>query len=316
MPYLGTSNVDVYPLCLGTNPFGWTASKTDSFAVMDAYASGGGNFVDTADVYSAWVDGNAGGESETIIGEWMASRKNRSEIVLATKVAKWAGARGLSATSIRTGVEASLQRLQTDYIDLYYAHEEDLAVDIAETVAAFAELQQEGKIRMVGLSNHSPERIQEWLAAAEKLGVDAPVALQPHYNLVYRTDFETKYQDLAARHQLSVIPYYGLAAGLLTGKYRSPADIQGPRAGMVSVYASPQAFKVVEAVAEIASAHNVDSTAIVVAWLLAQPTITAPIASARVSEQVPSLLEGATVVLGDDELATLNELSAGLPVSE
>lgn len=311
MTYLGNTDIDVYPLCLGTNPFGWTASTQDSFAVLDAYTAGGGNFIDTADTYSSWVEGNSGGESETIIGQWMSGRGNRHNLVLATKVAKWEGARGLSAAAIQRGIAESLRRLQTDYVDLYYAHAEDLSVDIEETVSAFAQLQQEGKIRAVGLSNHSPERIREWIETAERLGVPKPVALQPHYNLVYRADFEGKYRDLAAEYDLSVAPYYSLASGLLTGKYKQAADIAGPRAGTVSGYASEAAFRVVEAVRGIAASHNVEVSSIAIAWLLAQPTVIAPIASARVAEQVPALLEGASVVLGEEELQELNDLSAG-----
>lgn len=311
MTYLGNTDIDVYPLCLGTNPFGWTASAQDSFAVLDAYTAGGGNFIDTADTYSSWVEGNSGGESETIIGQWMSERGNRHNLVLATKVAKWEGARGLSAAAIQRGIAESLRRLQTDYVDLYYAHAEDLSVDIEETVSAFAQLQQEGKIRAVGLSNHSPERIREWIETAERLGVPKPVALQPHYNLVYRADFEGKYRDLAAEYGLSVAPYYSLASGLLTGKYKQAADIAGPRAGTVSGYASEAAFRVVEAVRDIAASHNVEVSSIAIAWLLAQPTVIAPIASARVAEQVPALLEGASVVLSAEELQELNDLSAG-----
>lgn len=310
MTYLGNTDIDVYPLCLGTNPFGWTASAQDSFAVLDAYTAGGGNFIDTADTYSSWVEGNSGGESETIIGQWMSERGNRHNLVLATKVAKWEGARGLSAAAIQRGIAESLRRLQTDYVDLYYAHAEDLSVDIEETVSAFAQLQQEGKIRAVGLSNHSPERIREWIETAERLGVPKPVALQPHYNLVYRADFEGKYRDLAAEYDLSVAPYYSLASGLLTGKYKQAADIAGPRAGTVSGYASEAAFRVVEAVRGIAASHNVEVSSIAIAWLLAQPTVIAPIASARVAEQVPALLEGASVVLSAEELQELNDLSA------
>lgn len=311
MTYVGNTGIDVYPLCLGTNPFGWTASAQDSFAVLDAYTAGGGNFIDTADSYSAWVEGNSGGESETIIGQWMSERGNRHNLVLATKVAKWEGAQGLSASAIQRGITESLRRLQTDYVDLYYAHAEDLSVDIEETVSAFAKLQQEEKIREVGLSNHSPERIREWIETAKRLGVPQPVVLQPHYNLVYRADFEGKYRDLAAKYGLSVVPYYSLASGLLAGKYKQGADITGPRAGTVSGYASEAAFRVVEAVRDIAASHNVEVSSIAIAWLLAQPTVIAPIASARVAEQVPALLEGASVVLSKEELQELNDLSAG-----
>lgn len=311
MTRIGTSSLDVYPLCLGGNPFGWTADRDASFSVLSEYADAGGNFVDTADVYSSWVDGNKGGESEAIIGDWLRSR-SRDEFVVATKVAKLPGHRGLSADNVAQCADASLRRLGTDYIDLYYAHEFDERVPLAESVAAFAQLQQAGKIREVGLSNFTPMQVRDWVAEAKRQGVTLPVAIQPAYNLVWRQDFEQGMAAVARDYDLGVIPYWALASGLLTGKYRSMDAIEGDRASSVRRQASPRAFEVVEVVKEIAAAHNVEPSSIAIAWLLTRPVVTAPIASARTADQVPPLLEGVTVTLSDEEVTRLDELTQGL----
>lgn len=319
MTRIGTSSLDVYPLCLGGNTFGWTADTSESFAVMDEYAECGGNFMDTADVYSAWAPGNSGGESETIMGQWMQERGNRAEMVIATKVGKLAPHDNLQANSIESAVEGSLRRLQTDYIDLYYAHAQDLQTPLEETVTAFANLVHQGKIRYVGLSNYSAEQVEAWMQMADQLGVDRPVALQPHYNLVYRVPFEKEERPLAERFDLGVMPYFALASGLLTGKYRG-REIEGSRAEMVRSYLgadseTEEVEAVVHAVCEIAEEHNVEPAAIAIAWLLEQPTICAPVASARVVGQVPPLLEGATLGLEQQELSRLDRLSATLPAN-
>lgn len=311
MTRIGTSSLDVYPLCLGGNPFGWTADRDASFSVLSEYADAGGNFVDTADVYSSWVDGNKGGESEAIIGDWLRSR-SRDEFVVATKVAKLPGHRGLSADNVAQCADASLRRLGTDYIDLYYAHEFDERVPLAESVAAFAQLQQAGKIREVGLSNFTPMQVRDWVAEAKRQGVTLPVAIQPAYNLVWRQDFEQGMAAVARDYDLGVIPYWALASGLLTGKYRSMDAIEGDRASSVRRQASPRAFEVVEVVKEVAAAHNVEPSSIAIAWLLTRPVVTAPIASARTADQVPPLLEGVTVTLSDEEVTRLDELTQGL----
>lgn len=316
MTKIGDSSLDVYPLCLGTNTFGWTADAEQSTRVLDDYFAAGGNFLDTADVYSAWVPGNRGGESEEIIGAWLAKGGHREQIVLATKVAKLAPNQGLSRQSILSGVEASLQRLQTDYIDLYYAHAEDLSVPVEESVAAFAQLAADGKIRQVGLSNHSPQRVEEWISVADDLGVARPVALQPHYNLLTRREFESALQPIAKTYNLAVMPYYALASGLLTGKYLPGQDLAGGRSGTLSGYAGERADRVIEALRQIADEHNVEPAAVALAWLLEQPTVTAPIASARVREQLPALLEGVSIVLQDQELELLDSLSEGMPVDD
>ncbi len=311
MTQIGMSSLDVYPLCLGTNPFGWTADREDSHAVLGEYADAGGNFLDTADVYSAWREGNEGGESERIIGSWLRGRK-RDELVIATKVAKLPGHRGLSSKNVHECADASLRRLDTDYIDLYYAHEYDPRVPISQSVAAFADLQQQGKIREVGLSNFDAQQIIDWVAACDEQGVPRPVAIQPHYNLVWRTPFENDLSILAEEYDLGVMPYWSLAAGLLTGKYKSAEQIMGARAGSVRKHATDQAFKVIEAQNQIASELNVEPTSVAIAWLLTRPVVTAPIASARSAEQVPPLLEGVTITLSDEEIRLLDDLSAGL----
>ena len=311
MSAIGTSSLDVYPLCLGTNSFGWTASRDASHQILDEYTDAGGNFLDTADVYTAWVPGGKGGESERIIGAWLANRR-RDEVVLATKVAKLPGYRGLSPKNVQTCAEASLGRLGTDYIDLYYAHEFDPRTPVAESVAAFAKLQRAGMIREVGLSNFTADQIHEWIREADLQGVSRPVALQPHYNAVWREPFESELEPVAEQYDLAVMPYWSLAAGLLTGKYKSADDISGDRASSVQQHANPRAFAVVEAITEIADQTNVEPSAVAIAWLLANPVVTAPIASARSSAQIPPLLEGVSITLSDDELETLNSLSAGL----
>lgn len=308
MPTVGTSDLTVAPLCLGGNTFGWTSDEETSLRVLSEFAAGGGNFVDTADAYTAWIPGNSGGESETIIGKWFATAGSREDIVLATKVAKHPDFRGLAPKNIARAAEGSLQRLQTDYIDLYYAHEEDANTPIAESVAAFAELQKVGKVRYIGLSNFSADSIREWIATADKLGVERPVALQPHYNLVYRADFENNLRPVVEEFGLGVVPYFSLAAGLLTGKYISAEDISGARAGVVSSYVSDEAFAVVEKVREIAEAHGVEPASVALRWLALQPTVVAPIASARTVEQVAPLL-ASDLELSADELAALDSLS-------
>lgn len=311
MTTIGASTLDVYPLCLGGNPFGWTANESDSRAVLDEYADAGGNFLDTADVYSAWQEGSSGGESETIIGSWLRSHK-RDEVVIATKVAKLPGHRGLSDKNVRECVEASLSRLQSDYIDLYYAHEFDPNVALEESVAVFASIQQEGKIREIGLSNFTAQQVRDWMAEAERQNVKAPVAIQPAYNLVWRRSFESSLEAVVKEYDLGVIPYWSLASGLLTGKYQSEADICGAREGSLRRQASPKAFKVINVVREIAAEHNVEPASIAIAWLLTRPVVTAPLASARVAHQVPPLLEGVTLTLTDEDVIRLDELSKGL----
>lgn len=316
MTRIGNSDLDVFPLSLGGNVFGWTADRDASFAVLDAFVDGGGDFIDTADAYSAWVPGNSGGESETIIGEWLASRKPEG-VVVATKVSQHPEFPGLAATNVRKAAEASLGRLGVDTIDLYYAHFDDEKVPLEETVGAFGQLVADGLVRNVAVSNYSAERIREWVDIARRTGVALPVAVQPHYNLVHRNDVEETIIPVAQEFGLGLVPYYSLASGFLTGKYRS-ADIEGqtsPRASGAAKYATEAGLKVIDALEEIGAAHDASIAATALAWLRAQPTVVAPIASARTVEQVPDLLAGARLELTSDEVAALDRVSAWTPTT-
>jgi aryl-alcohol dehydrogenase-like predicted oxidoreductase len=310
MNRIGTSELEVYPLNLGGNPFGWTSDEPTSCAVLDAYVAAGGNFIDTSDSYMASAPGLHGGESETIIGRWMASRGNRDHVVIATKVSRHPDFRGLAADTIARAADASLARLQTDTIDLYYAHYDDELVPMAETLGAFDALVRAGKVRYLGISNYSPARIQEWMETADDNGFARPVALQPHYNLVRRAEFERSYRPLAERHALGVMPYWALASGFLTGKYRTEADLQGvTREQMVRTYFNPASLAVIEVLDEIARDHECEIASVAIAWLARQPTVVAPIASARTPEQLTGLTESTTIEVSDDELARLGDAS-------
>lgn len=311
MTKLGLSDLDVFPLCLGGNVFGWTADRDRSFAVLDAYVAGGGNFVDTADVYPAWAPGNSGGESETIIGEWLAARGNRDDVVVATKGSRLAPNTGLSAKAVHGAVDASLRRLGTDRIDLYYAHYDDPQTPVEETVTAYDELVRAGKVRYVAVSNMSPERITESLAFAEREGLARYVGLQPHYNLVERAAFEDELAGLAARWQLATLPYYALASGFLTGKYREGGpDVDSPRAAGASAYLTDRGLRVLAALDDVAGARHTTVAAVALAWLVSRPTVVAPIASARTTEQLAELMPMADLTLSPDELAALDSASA------
>ncbi|MBW0256038.1 aldo/keto reductase [Cellulomonas sp. PS-H5] len=311
MARIGTTDLDVLPLNLGGNVFGWTADEQASFAVLDAFAEAGGSFVDTADVYSEWGDGHEGGESEATIGRWMAARGNRADVVVATKVGKLSTRRGTSRAAVRAAIDDSLKRLGTDYVDLYYAHEDDQDTPLEETVAALGEVVADGKARYVAASNFSPERLAEALRIADDLGVARFVALQPHYNLVHRGAYEGPLQELAVREGLGVLPYSSLASGFLTGKYRdgSPA-VDSPRAGSAGRYLDDRGRRVLAALDAVAAAHGTSVTAVSLAWLRVQPGVVAPIASARSVEQLPDLLAGATLELADDEVTALSDASS------
>lgn len=314
MTRIGTSDLDVLPLSLGGNVFGWTADRDTSFAVLDTFVDGGGDFIDTADSYSAWVPGNEGGESETIVGEWLASRKPAG-VVVATKVSQHPQFRGLSAANVRKAAEASLKRLGIDEIDLYYAHFDDETVPLEETVSAFGGLVEDGLVRHVAVSNYSAERIREWVEIARRLGVALPVAVQPHYNLVHRNEVEDTIIPVAEEFDLGLIPYYSLASGFLTGKYRSTdaAGQASPRAQGAAKYATEAGLRIIDALEEIGDAHGASIAATSLAWLRAQPTVVAPIASARTVEQVPDLLAGARLELSDDEVQRLDRVSEWAP---
>ncbi len=310
MTRIGRSDLDIRPLSLGGNVFGWTADRDTSFAVLDAFHAGGGNFVDTADGYSAWVPGNSGGESETLIGEWLASRKP-ANVVVATKVSTHPDFRGLSAANIRAAAEASLTRLGVDAIDLYYAHFDDPETPLEETVGAFADLVSDGLVRYVAVSNYTAARIREWISLAEAAGADLPVAVQPHYNLVHRTTVESEIVPVAEEFGLSLVPYYALASGFLTGKYRTTdASGDSPRAGGAAKLATPAGLAVIDALEEIGRAHGASIATTALAWLRAQPTVIAPLASASRPEQVADLVASMSLELSADELERLDGVSA------
>ncbi|MGV9881775.1 aldo/keto reductase [Streptomyces sp. NPDC003006] len=308
---LGSSDLEVFPLSLGGNVFGWTADRTASFAVLDAYTEAGGNFIDTADAYSAWVEGNKGGESETLIGEWLAERGNRSDVVVATKAGSHPEYKGLAASTIKGAADASLRRLGTDYIDLYYTHFDDPSVPVEEIIGALDELVRAGKVRAIAASNITPERLQESLDFSDREGLARYVALQPHYNLVSRDTYEGPLQEIASRSGLAAVPYYALASGFLTGKYRAGARVESARSGRVEAYVgSERGDRVLAALDGIAAARGVQVATVALAWLAAQPTVAAPIASARTVEQLPALLAVADVELTGTELAALTSASA------
>ncbi|MPY51452.1 aldo/keto reductase [Streptomyces acidicola] len=309
---LGSSDIEVFPLSLGGNVFGWTADEAQSFAVLDAYTAAGGNFIDTADSYSAWVEGNRGGESETVIGKWVKARGNRSDVVIATKVSQHPDYQGLTAANIKAAADASLRRLDTDYIDLYYTHFDKPEVPVEEIVGAVDDLVKAGKVRAVAASNISPERLQASLDFSDREGLARYVALQPHYNLVSRSTYEGPLQDVAARAGLAAVPYFSLAMGFLTGKYRPGTTVDSPRAQGAGAYLEKeQGVRVLAALDEISGARGAEIATVALAWLAAQPTVVAPIASARTVEQLPALVAVAELTLTDEELAKLTEASQG-----
>jgi aryl-alcohol dehydrogenase-like predicted oxidoreductase len=307
MVKIESSELDVSRLCLGANVFGWTADRDASFAVLDAFVAAGGNFLDTADSYMWRIPGNSGGESETIIGEWFAARGRREDVVVATKVGSLPSRPGLSAANIAAAVDDSLRRLQTDHIDLYWAHKDDPDTPQEETLAAFDALVRAGKVRAIGASNFSADRLQSALAISAKEGLAAYVALQPHYNLMERTEFETTLAPVLAEHGLSCVPYYGLAKGFLTGKYRpGSAAVDSPRAEGARAYLDERGLRVLSVLDDIAAAHDMPVAAVALAWLAAQPTVAAPIASARTVEQLTGLLPALQLELSLPEVETLS----------
>jgi aryl-alcohol dehydrogenase-like predicted oxidoreductase len=303
MTRIADTELDVHPLCLGGNVFGWTADEDASFAVLDAYTEAGGNFIDTADLY-------AGGESEKIIGRWLARRGRRDDLVIATKVGMAGDRANLRADTIRAAAEDSLKSLGVDHIDLYYAHRDDLGTPIEETLGAFDDLVRAGKVRHIAASNYEAPRLAAALKISDTEGLARFVALQPHYNLMER-DFEGDLADLCARENLGVLPYFGLAKGFLTGKYR-PGSPEGdsPRAQRARAYLTDRGLATLGVLDEVAAAHETTVAAVALAWLLAQPTIVSPIASARTPEQLADLLPVADLRLTADELARLTGAAA------
>ena len=305
---VGKTPIEVFPLCLGCNVMGWTADEPASFAVLDAYAAAGGNFLDTADVYSSWVPGHAGGESETIIGRWMRARGTRHAMIVATKVGKLPGLEGLSPATIATAAEASLRRLDVDRIDLYYAHADDPATPIAESLGAFDRLVRQGKVRYIAASNYTAPRLAEALDISAREGLASYVLVQPHHNLMHRDDYQGPLRQLCAERSISCAPYFSLASGFLTGKYRPGVQVDSPRAGRAAAYLDDRGTRVLAALEDIARAHATTMAAVALAWLLADPTIVAPIASARSAAQLAGLLPCVNLALTAEDVARLSAL--------
>lgn len=304
--HLGKTTLSVHPLCLGGNVFGWSANEVESTAVLNRYFDMGGNFIDTADMYSEWHDGNVGGESESIIGNWMAARANRDDVVIATKVAKSSRRQGLSADNIRLAVDESLARLKTDYIDIYYAHHDDNDVPLTETLTAFHELVVAGKVRYLGASNYTGERLAEALRISRELGISEYVVVQPLFNVIERSEYEGTLQNLCVSENIACLPYYSVARGLLTGKYTRDHFADSVRAEDIEETVDERSWAIVDQVAEIAQELNVSMSAVALAWLRAQGAVASPIASARVESQLSDLME--LVTLTDAQRATLSEL--------
>lgn len=310
---LGNSGLEIAPIVFGGNIFGWTADEPTSFRLLDAFIAAGFNAVDTADVYSKWVPGNKGGESETIIGNWLKRGAKRQQVIIATKVASEMapGKKGLSKRYILAAAEDSLQRLQTDYIDLYQSHVDDPDTPLDETLEAYAQLIKQGKVRAIGASNYSAKRLGEALQVSKKKALPRYESLQPLYNLYDRADFETDLAPVCLRENIGVIPYFSLASGFLSGKYRSEADLaKSARGSMVKKYLDERGLKILAALDQVAKAHSSTATQVAIAWLLAQPSVTAPIASATNLDQLRELLSAADLKLDTASLDKLNQASA------
>lgn len=310
MVRIGKSDLDVFPIQLGGNVFGWTANEAASFEILDAFVGGGGNFVDSADVYSAWHPGNSGGDSEKILGNWMEQRGNRKDVVIATKGGAWAEHPGSSRDNIRKAVEGSLSRLKTDYIDLYYIHKDDLDTPLAETVDVLNELVTSGKVRYVAASNFSPERLIESLEIARNAQAASFVALQPPYSLVNRSVYEGALEAVVTEYGLSTLTYSSLAGGFLSGKYRDGTTVDSPRSGSALKYLDVRGRALLTTLDEIASAHDVEVGTVALSWIRQRPSIAAPIASASRVDQVAALLAAGTLDLSESELQQLNQVSA------
>src|SRR5438270_6689891 len=310
---LGQSSIEVAPLMLGGNVFGWTADEATSFKNLDAFVDAELNFIDTADSYSTWVPGHQGGESETIIGSWFKDSGKRDKVVIATKVgAEIPGqGKGLSKAWIMRQVEASLKRLQTDHIDLYQSHRDDPSTPVEETLETYAQLIQQGKVRVIGCSNFTAERTKESFAVSRKHGWPRYESLQPHYNLYERAAYETTLEPLALQEKLGVIPYYSLASGFLSGKYRSQDDLKkSPRGQTVKKYLNDRGFRILQALDQVAERHQSKPAQVALAWLMARPSITAPITSATSVEQLNELVQATQLELDRESIEKLNKASA------
>lgn len=302
------TSLSVFPLCLGGNVFGWSADEEESFQVLNAFVKEGGNFLDTADVYSEWKKGNEGGESETIIGNWMKKRGNRDSLLIATKVAKFSKHPGLSAKNILSACDDSLKRLQVDHIDLYYAHEDDTKTPMGESLEAFTKLVDAGKVRYIASSNFSAPRLAESLKISKENGFASYIGTQSMYNLLDRKDYEESVAEVVSSNDLSCIPFYGLARGFLTGKYKPGVDVDSVRSEGVIKYQNDRGWKTVETLREIAKGHGCSVAAVALAWLRAQPTVSVPIASARTVAQLEEITQ--IVELSLEEIAQLSQITA------
>jgi aryl-alcohol dehydrogenase-like predicted oxidoreductase len=310
---LGKSGIEVAPLAFGGNVFGWTVDEAMSFKLLDAFVAAGFNLIDTADVYSRWAPGNKGGESETIIGKWLKQSGKRQKVVIATKVGMEMAPdkKGLKKQYIFESVEDSLRRLQTDYIDLYQSHKDDPETPLEETLEAYAELIKQGKVRAIGASNFSAERLGEALEVSNRHGYPRYESLQPLYNLYDREEYETKLEPIVQKNSLGVIPYYALASGFLTGKYRSEADLSKSARGQgIKKYLNERGFGILRALDEVSERYNSTPARVAIAWLLARPSITAPIASATNLEQLNDLIDATKLNLDSDAIEVLNRASA------
>lgn len=311
---LGGSGIDVRPLAFGGNVFGWSTDEATSFALLDAFTDAGFSLVDTADVYSAWAPGNQGGESETLIGKWLKRGGARDRLTIATKVAKWDQHPGLSPDNIAKAADASLKRLQVETIDVYFAHEDDASVPLEDTLGAFSRLIEAGKVRTIGASNYSAPRLAEALDVSKQHGLPRYEVLQPEYNLYDRSGYESALEPLARERGLGVIGYFSLASGFLTGKYREASDASKSSArgeGVVDKYLDARGKRILDALDAVSSAHGATPAQVSLAWLMARPGITAPIASATSVEQLRETLKAAELSLTDDDMAALDAASAG-----
>ncbi|MFA6246074.1 MAG: aldo/keto reductase [Mucilaginibacter sp.] len=310
---LGKSGIQVVPFCFGGNVFGWTADEKTSFTLLDAFVDAGFDFVDTADVYSKWVPGNTGGDSERIIGNWLKQGGKRDKIILATKVGKPMAddKKGLSKAYITKAVEDSLKRLQTDYIDLYQSHEDDANTPLSETMETFDSLIKQGKVRAIGASNFGADRFKEALQVSKDNGFARYETLQPEYNLYDREDYEHKYESLCHENNIGVITYYSLASGFLTGKYRSEADLgKSKRGGGVKKYLNGRGYKILAALDKVAGEYNTTQASVALAWVMARPGITAPIASATSIQQLNDLAKAAQLKLSGEAIELLTTASS------
>jgi aryl-alcohol dehydrogenase-like predicted oxidoreductase len=310
---LGGSGLEVSPICLGGNVFGWTADEPASFAILDAFVGAGFNFIDTADVYSRWVPGHKGGESETVLGNWFKRSGKRKSVILATKVGIELAPdkKGLSKAYILRAVEDSLQRLQTDYIDLYQSHIDDPSAPLEETLGAYDQLIKQGKVLAIGASNYTGARLAEARKVSDQDGLPRYECLQPHYNLFERAGYEKDLEPVCLKEGIGVIPYFALASGFLTGKYRSESDLaQGPRGQMVKKYLDERGFRILAALDQVAAKLHSTPGKVAIAWLIARPSITAPIASATSVEQLKDLVDAANLQLDPASIETLNVASA------